>query len=79
MVASSAEATAIWRESDWQTSSIRYAKIIQLVRSGEDQEAIHQACEELGRNLKNISQLRGILEEPEVPIISRDTYASACK
>ena len=79
MVASDAGATAIWRESDWQVSSIRYARIIQLIRSNQDQQAIRQACEDLDRNIKNIRKLRGVIDDPKVPPISAETYEIACK
>jgi hypothetical protein len=84
LVLANVEVTGMWRESDSQINSIRYAKIIQLVGSKQDGLAINQACKELSRSIKNIRAIHEMLHEkdssaPRVPEISEKTYASSCK
>jgi hypothetical protein len=81
-LASSIKAIAIWRESDWQGSSIRYARFIQLIKADQEQMAIDQACQEIARNTKNIREIQSVIgrsDSDDVPAASQKVFASACE
>jgi hypothetical protein len=79
---STIKANAIWRESDWQASSIHYSRIIRAIEAGKTSAAIDYACREIARNEKRILQVQGIIDEADpgrrAPVI-RVTHASVCE
>lgn len=79
---STIKANAIWRESDWQVSSIRYERIIRSIKAGKTAAAIDEACGEIARNEKRILQIQGIIDDAEpgrrAPVV-RVTHASVCE
>jgi hypothetical protein len=82
MVLDNTKMIAIWRESDWAVSSIRYAKMIKLIEAQKYDAAMDQACQAIAKDLKNIRTMAANTDpssHAKVPMFSEQTYASSCK
>ena len=82
MVLDNTKMIANWRESDWNVSSIRYAKMIRLMQTKQYDAALDQACQAIAKDLKNIREIADTNNgdsAPRIPAISEQTYAASCK